>query len=383
MGAVRSECQANYKRNRFYTLLTGSLDSLGLEVNADVTLNNQQSRAAHKATLKLSQDGLSTSATTSVNFKPLMLENEFNAGIGSSGAVMKMMANGRYREHSTKISVDGKVSMMELSLGSVYQATILGLDSKNLLNFKISREGLKFSNNLMGSYDQVKLEHSNDLSIVGTTLQFTSKFENSLSSDKFHKHRFDFQMQPYTMISLLNNELQYGSLELTNGAQLQLELFKLNINGNVRGAFNKDEIKHSYGFSIGNMAASLNTDTVANIQGTAHTHRFSLDIAGLSASLSSNTNCEAKSMRFSNMIRSVVEPFTITIDSQTNGDGRLLIFGEQSGQLYSKFILKAEPLSFNLVHNYRGSTRHSLGTGYTHETLLDYKINLCSHQQSS
>ncbi|XP_077344977.1 apolipoprotein B-100 [Lithobates pipiens] len=376
MAAVRSECQANYKRNRFYTLLTGSLNSLGLELNADLTLNNQQSRAAHKATLKLSQDGLSSSATTSVNFNPLMLENEFNAGIGSSGAVMKIMANGRYREHSAKISVDGKVAMMELSLGSVYQATILGLDSKNLFNFRISREGLKFSNNLMGSYDQVKLENSNDLSIAGTTLQFTSKFENSLSSDKFHKHRFEFQMQPYTMTSLLNNELQYGSLELTNKGQLQLELFKLNINGNIRGAFNKDEIKHSYGFSVGNLAANLNTDTVANIQGTAHTHRFTLDIAGLSASLSSNTNCESKYMRFSNMIRSVVEPFTITIDSQTNGDGRLLIFGEQSGQLYSKFILKAEPLSFNLVHNYRGSTRHSLGTGNTHETLLDYKINL-------
>lgn len=374
--AVRSESQVTYKRNRCYTLVTGSLNSLGLELNADVSLNNQQSRAAHKATLKLNQEGLSTSATTSVNFNPLMLEHEFNAGIGSSGAVMKVMANGRYREHSAKISVDGKVAMMELSLGSIYQATILGLDSKNLFNFRISQEGLKFSNNLMGSYDQVKLENSNDLSIVGSTLQFTSKFENSLTSDKFHKHRFDFQMQPYTMTSLLNNELQYGALELTNRAQLQLEVFKLNFNGNVRGAFNKDEIKHSYGFSVGNLAANLNTDTIANIQGSAHTHRFTLDIAGFSTSLSSNTNCEAKSMRFSNMIRSVVEPFTITIDSQTNGDGRLLIFGEQSGQLYSKFILKAEPLSFNLVHNYRGSTRHSISTSNTHETLLDYKINL-------
>nr|DBA25735.1 TPA: hypothetical protein GDO54_010085 [Pyxicephalus adspersus] len=374
--AMRSECQANYKRNRFYTLLTGSLNSLGLELNADVTLNNQQSRAAHKATLKLSQDGLSTSATTSVNFSPLMLENEFNAGIGSSGAVMKMMANGRYRENSAKISVDGKVAMMELSLGSVYQATIFGLDSKHLLNFRVSREGLKFSNNLMGSYNEMKLENSNDLNIAGSTLQFTSKFENSLNSDKFHKHRFDFQIQPYTMTSSLNNELQYGALEFTNRGQLQLEFFKFNINGNVRGAFNKDEIKHSYGFSVGNLAANINTDTVANIQGAAHTHRFTLDIAGLSASLSSNTNCEAKSMRFSNRIRSVVEPFTITIDSQTNGDGRLLIFGEQSGQLYSKFILKAEPLSFNLVNDYRGSTSHSLSTGNTHTTLLDYKINL-------
>ncbi|XP_075717159.1 apolipoprotein B-100 [Rhinoderma darwinii] len=376
MAAIRSEYQADYKRNRFYTLLSGSLNSLGLELNADVTLNNQASRGAHKATLKLSQDGLSTSATTSVNFSPLLLESELNAGIGSAGAVMKMMASGRYREHNAKISVDGKGALSELSLGSVYQATLLGVDSKHLFNFRVSKEGLKLSNNLMGSYDQIKLESSNDLSIAGYILQFTSKFENALSSDKIHKHKFDFQMQPYTMTAVLNNEMQYGALELTNKGQVQLEAFKVNINGNIRGAFNKDEIKHSYVFSAGNMEANVNTDTIANIQGTAHTHRFTLELAGLSLSLSSNTNCDSKAMRFTNRIRSVVQPFTITIDSQTNGDGRLTIYGEHSGQLYSKFILKAEPLSFNLVHDYRGSTTHSFGTGNTHETLLDYNTNL-------
>ncbi|XP_073530150.1 apolipoprotein B-100 isoform X2 [Phyllobates terribilis] len=376
MAAIRSEYQADYKRNRFYTLMTGSINSLGLELNTDISFNNQGSRSAHKATLKLNRDGLSTSATTSVNYSPLLLESELNAGIGSAGAVMKMMASGRYREHSARISVDGKGALSELSLGSVYQATLLGLDSKHLLNFRVSKEGLKFTNTLMGSYDQIKLESSNDLSIAGYVLQFTSKFENSLSSDRFHKHKFDFQMQPYTMTVIMNNEMQYGALEFTNKGQMQLETFKVNVNGNIRGAYNKDEIKHSYVFSAGNMAANVNTDTIANIQGAAHSHRFTLDVAGLSVSLSSSTNCDSKVMRFTNRIRSVVQPFTITIDSQTNGDGRLMIFGQQSGNLYSKFILKAEPLSFSLVHDYKGSTKHLLGAGNTHETVLDYNINL-------
>ncbi|KAM4042662.1 apolipoprotein B-100 [Anomaloglossus baeobatrachus] len=376
MAAIRSEYQADYKRNRFYTLMSGSLNSLGLEFNTDVSFNNPGSRSAHKATLKLNGDGLSTSATTSINFSPLQLESELNAGIGPAGAVMKMMAGGRYREHSARISVDGKGAFSELSLGSVYQATLLGLDSKHLLNFRVSKEGLKFTNTLIGSYDQIRLESSNDLSIVGYVLQFTSKFENSLSSDRFHKHKFDFQMQPYTMTAVLNNELQYGVLEFTNKGQVQLEAFKVNINGNIRGAYNKDEIKHSYGFSAGNLAANVNTDTIANIQGTAHTHRFTLDVAGLSVSLSSNTNCDSKVMRFTNRIRSVVQPFTITIDSRTNGDGRLTYFGQHSGNLYSKFILKGEPLSFSLVHDYKGSTKHMLAGDNTHETVLDYNINL-------
>ncbi|KAG9494645.1 hypothetical protein GDO78_002144 [Eleutherodactylus coqui] len=376
MAAIRSEYQADYKRHRFYTLLSGSLNSLGLELNADVTLNNQANRGAHKATLRINRDGLSTSATTSVNFSPLLLESELNAGIGSAGAVMKMMANGRYREYGARITVDGKGSLSELSLAKVFHATLPGVDSKHVLNFKVNREGLKFSNNLLGSYGEVKLEISNDLTFADYDLQYTSKFENSLSADKFHKHKFDLRMQLTSMTAVLNNELQYGAIEFTNTGQVQLQGFTVNANGNLRGAYYKDEIKHSYGFSAGNMAANINTDTIAKIQGTAHTHRFTLDIAGFSVSLSSNTNCESKVMRFTNRIRSVVQPFTITIDSQTNGDGRLMIFGEQTGQLYSKFILKAESLSFHLVHDYRGSTKHVLGTDNTHETLLDYNINL-------
>ncbi|XP_075454563.1 apolipoprotein B-100 [Ascaphus truei] len=376
MAAIRSEYQADYKRQRFYTLLSGSLNSLGIELNADVKLNSQANRAAHKATLKINQDGLSTSATTNVNFAPLTLENELNAGIGSSGAAMKMTASGRYREHNAKLTVDGKAALTELSFGSVYQATVLSMDTKNVLNFKMNKEGLKFSNNLMGSYEQMKLENSNDLSIAAASILFTSKFENTISSDKSYKHNFDLQLQPYTMTATLNNEFQYSALELTNRGHMHLEPLQMNLNGNVRGALSKDEVKHSYTFQYKDLTASLKTDTVANIQGTAHTHRVNTEIAGLSASFSSSTNCETKSMRFTNIIRSVMAPFTITIDSHTTGDGRLLIFGEHTGQLYSKFILKAEPFAFNLDHDYRGSTGHSFEMGKTHNTLIDYKMNV-------
>ncbi|KAM4771219.1 apolipoprotein B-100 [Rhinophrynus dorsalis] len=378
MAAIRSEYQADYKRNRFYTLLSGSLNSLGLELNADVSLNNQANRAAHKATMIISQDGLSTSATTNVNFSPLTLENEFNAGIGASGATMKMTANGRYREHNAKVTIDGKAALTELSFGSVYQATILGLDSKNVLIFRFSKEGLKFSNNLMGSYEQMRLENNNDLSIADYSIHFNSKFENTLRSGRSYKQDFDLKLQPYTITALLNNEFQFDSLELTNRGQFQLEDLKINLNGNMRGAINKDEVKHSYTsyISYAQMLANLKMDTVANIQGTAHTHTLNMEIAGLSASFSSSSNCETKSMRFTNMVRSVIAPFTVTIDAHTTGDGRLYIYGEHTGQLYSKFILKAEPLSFNLVHDYRGSTGHTFEAGKTHSTLIDYKMNV-------
>ncbi|KAM8953244.1 apolipoprotein B-100 [Pelodytes ibericus] len=376
MAAIRSEYQADYKRHRLYTLLTGSLDSLGLELNADATLNNRVNRAAHKATLKLNHEGLSTSSTTNVNVNPVTLENQFDAGIGSSGTLMKMTTNGRYKEHSAKIMVEGKAGLTELSFGSVYEATLLGLDSKHVLNFRVGKEGLRCSNNLVGSYNQMKLENSNELIIEGTSLRFTSKFQDSLSSDKSYKQGFELQLQPYTMTGLLTNEFQYGALELKNKGELQLEAFKINLNGNVHGAYNKDEVKHSYVFLLNGLSSSLNMDTVANIQGSSHTHSLTVEIAGLSAAFSSSSNCETKSMRFTNRIHSAVAPFSLIIDSQSTGDGRLQVLGQHTGQLYSKFLLNAEVFSFNLVHDYRGSTNHLLDSGKKHETLLDYQVNL-------
>ncbi|XP_029451856.1 apolipoprotein B-100 [Rhinatrema bivittatum] len=373
--SLRSEYQADYKHIRYYTLLSGSLNSKGLELNTDINFNNQANRAAHKATLRVNLNGLSTSATTNINYSPLIFGNEFNAGIDMSGAIMKISANGHYQEHNAKFNMDGKVALMEISLGSVYQSTILHLDSKNILNFKMNKDGLKFSNNLVGSYDDMKLEHNNDLSIVGSTMVFSSKFENRISNSHFNKYNFDFQIQPYMLSSNLNNDLVYGDIHFANKGQLQLELFKMNLNGNMRGAYRADEIKHTYTITYADLTTNFKTNTVANIKDIALNHRVNAEIAGLSAAFSSSTNCEAKSLRFSHIVTSVIIPFSVTFDAHTTGDGRFRTQGDHAGQLYSKFLLKAEPLAFTFSHDYRGSTEHTFDNGNIHNTLIDNKVN--------
>lgn len=138
---LRSEHQTDYKSFRFFTLLSGSLNSHGLELNADVLGTDRINTGAHKATLRIGQDGMSTSMTTNVKYSPLVLENELNAALGLSGASVKLTTNGRFREHNAKFSLDGKAALTEASLGVAHQATILGVNSKNIFNFKISQEG--------------------------------------------------------------------------------------------------------------------------------------------------------------------------------------------------------------------------------------------------
>ncbi|KAM8931828.1 apolipoprotein B-100 [Lycaon pictus] len=372
---VRSEYQADYKSLRFFTLLSGSLNSHGLELNADVLGTDKINSGAHKATLRIAQDGMSTSATTNLKYNPLVLENELNAALGLSGASVRLTTNGRFREHNAKFSLDGKAALTEVSLGSAYQAMILGIDSKNVFNFKISREGLKLSNDMMGSYAEMKLDYTNNLNIAGLSLDFSSKLDNIYSSDKFYKQNFNVQLQPYSLVTTLSNDLQFNALDLTNSGKLRLEPLKLNVGGNIKGVYQNNEIKHIYTISYADLSASYKTDTVAKVQGTEFSHRLNTNIAGLASAIDISTSYNSDSLHFSNIVHSAMAPFTMTIDALTNSNGKLSFWGEHTGQLYSKFLLKAEPLALTFSHDYKGSTSHHLPLKSSITTGLDHKVS--------
>ncbi|NXP50758.1 APOB protein, partial [Heliornis fulica] len=376
MAALRSEYQATYKQIQYYALFAGSLNSQDLVFNTDISLTDQRNRAAHKSSLNVNQYGLASSATTNVQFSPLTMQSEMNAKLDTAGGSMSLSSSGRYGKNNAKFNVGGRVSLTELTLGSEYQSTVLGMDNKHVLNFRVNREGLKFSNNLQGSFKEIKLEYTNDLNIPGLSLTFTSKLDNSFSFDKFHKHVFDLQLQPTSLTAKLSNNIKYTKAEVSNKAELLLELLKLNLGGNVRGAYGADEIRHTYTITYADLAANFKTDTTANIQGAAVSHRVNLDVAGLASSVTVNTNCDSKSLRFSNVVRSTMAPFTMTADIHTNGNGKLIVMGEHTGDLYSKFLFKAEPLAFTFSHDYRGSTSHSLKSRGRYTTLLDNKVHM-------
>nr|XP_028578172.1 apolipoprotein B-100 [Podarcis muralis] len=372
--ALRSEYQANYAENQCYALISSSVNGQGVELISHMSGKGERLKAEHKSTLGVNLDGLASTATTNLQFNPLKLENEMNARIGITGASMKINTGGHFGKHNAKFDLDGRVAPTEIVLTSVYQGSILDADSKNTLTFRVNKGGLRFANSLIGSYKGMKLENTHDLNIVGLSLTYASNLDHTISLGKSHKHHLDFQLQPYSLTANVNNDLKFGSADLNNNARLQLEPLKVNLDGNVKGAYSGDEVKHAYTFTYADLVAHVKTDTVASIRGAALTHRVNLDVAGLSSSVVINTNCDSKSLTFSNAIRSVAAPFTVTVDMHTNGDGRLSILGEQSGQLYSKFLLKVEPLAFSLSHDYRGSTGHNFNFEKRYKTLLENKV---------
>ncbi|XP_072506046.1 apolipoprotein B-100 isoform X2 [Notamacropus eugenii] len=372
---LRSEHQVDFRTLKVFTLLSGSLSSRGLELNADLLGTDQSSSGAHKSTLRIGRDGVSTSATTNLKILPLMFENELNAALGPLGASWKVTTNARYREHSAKYSLDGKVALMEVALGSMYQATLLGTDSKSLFNLRINKDGLTLSNDMMGSYKESKLEHVNSLVIAGWSLDFTSKMENMLSQNKLYQQNFNLQLQPYSLLATLSNNLRYNALDLTNTGKLKLEPLKLNLGGNVKGTYGNEEIKHIYTLTYAGLSASYKTDTMGKVQGTELTHRVSANLAGLASSIDINTAFNSESVRFSNVFHALMEPFMLAMDAHTTGNGHLTLGGKHAGQLYSKFLLKAEPLALTFSHDYKASSDHQLHSRRSIETTLNHKVS--------
>ncbi|ETE64141.1 Apolipoprotein, partial [Ophiophagus hannah] len=382
---LHSDLKVTYFENVYYALVSGSVNNQGLELISDFSLENERNKAEHKSALSIKQDGLVTSATTKLQLLLLVFQNEMNARIGSSGASVKIDTNGRSGIHNARFGLDGKLALTEIALLSTYQGSILDVDSKNILNFRVNNGELRFSNSLTGSYKETKFEHTHELNTVGLSLTYVSNLDHTINPDILHKHHVDLQLQPSSLTANLNNDLKYSSANVNNKVRLQLELFKVNLDGNIKGAYSGNEIKHTYIFTYGDLTAHMKTDTAATIQGAALTHKVNLNVAGLSSTINVNTNCDSKFLTFSNEIRSVAAPFTVTLDMHTNGDGRFALLGEQSGRLYSKFLLKAEPLAFVFSHDYQGSTNHNINSGERYNTGLDSKVTvvLTPSEQSS
>lgn len=382
---LHSELKATFFKNVYYALVSGSVNNQGVELIGDLSWENERNKAEHKSALSIKQDGLVSSATTKLQLLLLILENEMNARIGTSGASVKIDTNGRAGMHNARFSLDGKLALTEIALLSTYQGSILEVDSKNILNFRVNNGELRFSNSLTGSHKQMQFEHTHELNIVGLSLTYASNLDHTIKPGISHKHHVDLQLQPSSLTANLNNDLKYSSANVNNKARLQLEFLKVNLDGNIKGAYSGNEIKHTYIFTYGDLAAHMKTDTAASIQGAALTHKVDLNIAGLSSTINVNTNCDSKFLTFSNEIRSMAAPFTVTFDMHTNGDGQFALLGEQSGRLYSKFLLKAEPLAIVFSHDYQGSTSHNINSGARYNTGLDSKITvvLTPSEQSS
>ncbi|XP_053300740.1 apolipoprotein B-100-like [Pleuronectes platessa] len=315
---IRMETNADQTENRVYSLLTATLDVNGLAVSSDATLKLLENEAIHKAVLKMNNDGLTTSGTTTLQ-SPLSLENSFNAELDASRATL---------------SINNKAAMSD-----------------------------------------VKVDNANTLVITLSSLDFTSKAETTASEYASYTHDILINMKPYTASANVNNNLRLLAANFINEAQLHAELYKMDLTGSLKAIYGEEEIKHIYQVMYADMTANAKCSTTGKLFGTHMNQNTELEVVGLAARLSNDARFNSQPMRFDHTIRCSVVPFDFNLDAVVNADGDINAYGKHSAQLYGKFLLKAQPLAFASSHECRASVTQQLDTGFSLETTFDNKMD--------
>ncbi|XP_051792710.1 apolipoprotein Bb, tandem duplicate 1 [Acanthochromis polyacanthus] len=316
--AMKMETNADHSDNRVYSLLTASLDVNGLAVNSDASVNLLENEATHKASLKMNKDGLTTSGTTTLQ-SPLSFENTFDAGLDSTRA---------------SLSINNKAAVGDM-----------------------------------------KVDNANTLIITLSSLDFTSKAEATASEYASYTHDVTFDLKPYSASANVNNNLKLLNANFINEAQLQAELYKMDLTGSLKAIYGEEEIKHTYQVSYADMSGNAKCSTTGKLFGTHLSHNTELEVIGLAARISNDARFNSQPVRFDHTIRCSIVPFDFNLDAIFNADGDMTMYGKHSAQLYGKFLVKAQPLAFASSHECRASVNQQLNNGLSLETTVDNKMD--------
>ncbi|XP_072545771.1 apolipoprotein B-100 [Salminus brasiliensis] len=383
--SFRIETQADDATNRAYSLLTGALNANGLEVNTDGSLNFEESRGMHKGTLTLGMNGLATSCTTTLQCSSMTFENIFNAGIDGTGASMSLVSKGLAQDNTAELNVEGKISDTEAYLNSVFKGNAFDGDARNTMNLGLNKQGLTLSNTMTGTLKKMRTESTHTLTVTLWTLAFRSKTDSFICDGASYNHDIKFNMRPFAASVVSVNKLEMFDLSVSNEGHIKMEPLKLDATGSITCKYREeDTIKSTCGISFADMTGSIKCDSTADVLDSQVRHNFELDVAGLSSIINSEIRLNSRALRIENVIRAMAMPFSFTVDALLNGDGSVTFYGKHTGQLYSKFLLKAEPFAIAESHDWRASATHMLTNGDSAETHFENKFDglLIPNEQS-
>ncbi|CAN9507872.1 unnamed protein product [Ophioblennius macclurei] len=315
---VRIETNADQSENRVYSLLTANFDNNGLALNSDANMKIFENEATHKAVLTLNMDGLATSGTTTLQ-SILSLENTFSGGLDATKATL---------------SITNK-----------------------------------------GALQDIKVDNANTLTITLSSFDFNSKAEVIASEYASYNHDITFDMHPYTASATVKNNLKLLTADFINEAQLQAELYKMDLTGSLKAIYGEEEIKHTYQVSYADMSANAKCSTTGKLFGTHMNQNTEVEIIGLAARITNDARFNSQPIRFDHTIRCSIVPFDFNLDAIFNGDGDVTMYGKHSAQLYGKFLLRAQPLAFASSHECRASLTQKLDNDFSLETTFDNKMD--------
>ncbi|XP_068199369.1 apolipoprotein B-100-like [Antennarius striatus] len=380
---LRIEHQADDTVNRGSSVFVASMNPTSLEINTDASLNIFSSIASNKATLSLNVNGLTTSCTTTAQHSQMTLENIFHGGVDTSGATMSLTTKGAIEENKAELTVDGKLATTEVYLNGILKGNLFDMNTRNRVNLRLNEDGLVFSNGIVGSLNEMRTENTNSLSLTLKSFILHSKTDNVLNEKNSYMHDVTVTVKDFTASVIVKNGLKIMEVNFVNDAQFKLQPYNMELTGTTMGSCSKEELKHTYEVKFVNMVLSAKCNTNGILLGTQMTHATDMEVDGLNIKFNNMANFNSADLHLDSKVKIVAAPFTLDVDALFKSDGTLYLYGQQTGDVYSKFLLKAEPLMITNSFECRASTTHELEDGSL-KTNMDSKFNsLLSLQEQS
>uniref|UniRef100_A0A3Q3QR30 Lipid transport open beta-sheet domain-containing protein n=1 Tax=Monopterus albus TaxID=43700 RepID=A0A3Q3QR30_MONAL len=375
MAILRIESQTDEDTNRVYSLITGSLDLNGLELHSEGSATFDTGRGLHKASVMVGRNGLTMSGTNSIQCSPVTVENIFNGAIDNDGASLSSTTKAMAEESKGELCIEGKITAEEASLYGVLKGHAYDATTRTIMNVVLNQRGLTFTSYTMGTVKQMKTENSHTLSITLWTLALLSKTSNFICEDIYYEQDTKVDMKPFLISSDITNDLRFYDISLNNEGHMKLEPIKMDLSGSMRGAYGEQHnIKHTYEFTYDNMAGTMKYNVSGAVMEAQLSHNCELEFAGLSSKLNCKAKINSEPLHLDGTIRTMALPFSLTLDAFVSSDGEMNLYGKHTGHLYSKFLVKAEPLALACSHDSQVSTTHMLPSGET-STNLDSKVD--------
>ncbi|XP_065112864.1 apolipoprotein Bb, tandem duplicate 1 [Paramisgurnus dabryanus] len=297
---------------------TATLDDNGLAVNSIASASLANNKASHECSLSLTKDGFVTNGKTLLQ-SPLTFENNFN----------------------------GAIDVSKLSLTTVTK----------------------------GGFAEMMVQNTNSLSASLSSVAFISKAEANVAHGTSYMHDISLQMEPNKALMNINNNLTVLHVSLMSEAQLQAHPYEADLTGSMKLAYGEEELKNTFQIKYADLVTTAKCSTVGKMLGSHMNHDTEIEISGLAVTVRNAARFNSQPLRFDSNIHVTAIPFSFNFDAITNADGDMNLYGKHSAHVYSKFLLKAEPLAFAHSHEYRVSTTQNLDNGVSVETNLGNKID--------
>ncbi|KAK3516813.1 hypothetical protein QTP70_023691, partial [Hemibagrus guttatus] len=269
------------------------------------------------------------------------------AALNSNGLVVNSDASVKLAKHTathkTSVTLDknGLTTTGTTSVNSLFtlQNTFSGILQSS--KFSLSAE-------TKGTYNGMSIDNSHSISASMSSVALSSKSQVGSTQNTWYIYDILVKAEPYTATASVTSHLKLDyDTELKNTCEIKL----VDLTGNVK------------------------CSSAGKLMGAHVSHDTEMEIVGLGVRINNDASFTSQFVRFSTKLQATAAPFTFNVHALSNGDGELYLFGKHNAQVYTKFLLKAEPLALAHSHECRISTTHELNNIDIFETTFDRKVD--------